>query len=481
MFFYKQDETFDLPKAVVMLRFSSDLLRKNIWGLSVAELYLLTVQQLINEFAYDAEVAGLHYGIAANIDSPFSGELGGFELQIAGYNDRIPVLAETLCRSIRQPELKQEAFEVAKAILCRELKILANNKQPYQQATQLRNKFLQTPQYLPQERLAVVENITFEDICNVVESNSLLQGLSVDALIQGNLTENDAKDLLNMIDKTFFEGSSVSTRDSLESSLVPSRVVDLRSGDQLVRLRAHEMAANHEETNNAVVLSIEVGAFSIEEAAFLNLCRAYLHQPFFDTLRTKQQLGYIVACSTSKMLHFSGICFVVQSQWLNPEGIRKRIEAFLEEYVGKPEDNLSDEEFEKLKQATISHLEEKPKRIGDEAHRNFNEVVTRRFQFDRRDKQVAFLRTATRDQFIQFMKVSLYRAPWFNVEISSLKPSDAVDMDASTEKTSALSESIPFEPVVPVVWEDIGNDAEKFLSSRVNFFDFPLPGGQLQC
>lgn len=69
------------------------------------------------------------------------------------------------------------------------------------------------------------------------------------------------------------------------------------------------------------------------------------------------------------MLHFSGICFVVQSQWLNPEGIRKRIEAFLEEYVGKPEDNLSDEEFEKLKQATISHLEEKPKRIGDEAHR----------------------------------------------------------------------------------------------------------------
>lgn len=49
-------------------------------------------------------------------------------LQMSGYNDRMPVLTEALCQAIRRPELKQEAFEVAKIILCRELKIMANNQ-----------------------------------------------------------------------------------------------------------------------------------------------------------------------------------------------------------------------------------------------------------------------------------------------------------------------------------------------------------------
>lgn len=121
---------------------------------------------------------------------------------------------------------------------------------------QLRNKFLKTPSYLPHERLAVVETITFDDISSMVnaESNSLLQGLSVDALIQGNILEDEARALLSIVDKAFFENSKIKRE---ASELEPSKVVDLRS-DQPVRIRCHQMTANPEEANNASVLSILV-------------------------------------------------------------------------------------------------------------------------------------------------------------------------------------------------------------------------------
>lgn len=59
----------------------------------------------------------------------------------------------------------------------------------------------------------------------------------------------------------------------------------------------------------------------------------------------------------------------MQSSWLKPEAVSERIEAFLEQYLMKPEEYLSEEEFEKLKRAAISQLEEKPKRIGEESQR----------------------------------------------------------------------------------------------------------------
>lgn len=150
------------------------------------------------------------------------------------------------------------------SIIYPSLHLLYFVRQPYQQAVQVLHKFLITPQYLPQERLAVIEKLTFEDVCDVLKSNLLLNGISLDSLIQGNITEDEAKKLLISVGKIMspeVEGTAglVTGESNRNGELVPAKVVDLRDRSKdLVRVRARQMAANTEEKNSAVVLAIQV-------------------------------------------------------------------------------------------------------------------------------------------------------------------------------------------------------------------------------
>lgn len=92
-------------------------------------------------------------------------------------------------------------------------------------------------------------------------------------------------------------------------------------------------------------------------------------------------LGYIVGSSVGKMLHCDELLFTVQSQWLGPRDITTRIEGFLEHY-------------QRLRDATITLLEEKPKNLQEEVGQNCRELSLRRFDFDRRLKQATFLKYA---------------------------------------------------------------------------------------
>ena len=74
--------------------------------------------------------------------------------------------------------------------------------------------------------------------------------------------------------------------------------------------------------------ALQLGLCSHREDAILALLSQILKEPFFDTLRTKEQLGYVVWSGMSVMDRVSGIRFLVQSKKA-PECVDARIEAFL--------------------------------------------------------------------------------------------------------------------------------------------------------
>lgn len=79
------------------------------------------------------------------------------------------------------------------------------------------------------------------------------------------------------------------------------------------------------------------------------------------------------------------------------------------------------------------------------------------------------------DKFVNFLKTSLYEAPWFNVEISARKQQAAAPTNPP-DKTASPS-LFPLKPSKPAEWVDVGDDAEKFLSNYGKaFYEFPLPG-----
>lgn len=125
----------------------------------------------------------------------------------------------------------------------------------YRQAMNMQNEFLCPREFAKTDRLNAFKAITYEDICDFAKSNSFIKGLTCDALIQGALSEDDASRLLSEIEKTLCDGSDQMLQ---ESTLILPKIVDLRDGENAVRIRSCQQSYNHEETNSATCLSIKV-------------------------------------------------------------------------------------------------------------------------------------------------------------------------------------------------------------------------------
>ena len=112
-------------------------------------------------------------------------------------------------------------------------------------------------------------------------------------------------------------------------------------------------------------LVAQFGRLDARQAAVAELLSDMLKQPFFDELRTKQQLGYIVGSGLSAPQAVYALGFVVQSAVQPPAEVSRRILAFL---ASAPQilANASDE-FPSYVAAAQTQLREPPKRLSQAA------------------------------------------------------------------------------------------------------------------
>jgi insulysin len=99
----------------------------------------------------------------------------------------------------------------------------------------------------------------------------------------------------------------------------------------------------------------------------LALLAQILAEPAFNILRTKEQLGYVVACSRWYLAGASdaGIRVVVQSE-KSPAYLEERVEVFLDHMKGVIEEEISIEEFREHKVGLQMRWREAHKNLGEE-------------------------------------------------------------------------------------------------------------------
>jgi len=166
------------------------------------------------------------------------------------------------------------------------------------------------------------------------------------------------------------------------------------------------------------MLFIQLGVPDVRTGSLINVASNWIGQRFFDQLRTKQQLGYIVSASTCRILHTVGFSFVVQST-MDPSILTERITEFVLDECRNAAGALTDKEFDLHREASIAILSQKPKRLSEEASKNFAEIALRRYEFNRREKQVEILRSLPRDEFVTFVQTRMQNPSWLVVELKS--------------------------------------------------------------
>ncbi len=105
-----------------------------------------------------------------------------------------------------------------------------------------------------------------------------------------------------------------------------------------------------------------------------------LHEPAFDQLRTKEQLGYAVFAGGKTSYTTIAFRFIIQSE-KNPKFLDSRIEAFLLSYADTLA-NMSSTDFESHKRSLIVKRLEKPKNLMQESSRLWNQIHAEYYDFD---------------------------------------------------------------------------------------------------
>uniref|UniRef100_A0AAZ3RRR4 Insulin-degrading enzyme n=1 Tax=Oncorhynchus tshawytscha TaxID=74940 RepID=A0AAZ3RRR4_ONCTS len=112
--------------------------------------------------------------------------------------------------------------------------------------------------------------------------------------------------------------------------------------------------------------------------------------------------GYIVFSGPRRANGVQGLRFIIQSEKA-PHYLESRVEAFLKAMEMSVEE-MNDEAFQKHIQALAIRRLDKPKKLAAECAKYWGEIISQQYNFDRDNIEVAYLKTLTKENIMQFYR-----------------------------------------------------------------------------
>ncbi|KAJ2499710.1 metalloprotease [Coemansia sp. RSA 1972] len=241
-------------------------------------------------------------------------------------------------------------------------------------------------------------------------------------------------------------------------SNVPSRIVNIEPGHYIYR----HMGEDPNMLNNAVVATFYCGMVtSPKDRTTMALLSQIAKDQFFDQLRTKEQLGYIVGASTNSFS--SGkltLDMMVQGE-SNPTYLLQRIDSFVQEFRQTLEE-FSTVKFDALVESIVDKANEQVTSVDEEANKMWSPIDVGTYDFALLADEVESLQKVRLDDVLEMWDryvnpetaVAYTRVDSQMWAAKSNYPS-ATDMAAWPESILALAGCLESETHLPVDLSDL--------------------------
>ncbi|KAM4730097.1 insulin-degrading enzyme isoform 1-T1 [Anableps anableps] len=384
---FKQDDKFFLPKACLNFEFFSPFAYVDPLHCNMAYLYLELLKDSLNEYAYAAELAGLNYDLQNTVY--------GMYLSVKGYNDKQHILLKKIIEKMATFEIDEKRFDIIKEAYMRSL----NNfraEQPHQHAMYYLRLLMTEVAWTKDELREALDDVTLPRLKAFIPQ--LLSRLHIEALLHGNITKESALGMMQMVEDTLIEHAH--TKPLLPSQLIRYREVQVPDGGWYVYQQRNEV-----HNNCGIEIYYQTDMQSTNDNMLLELFCQIISEPCFNTLRTKEQLGYIVFSGPRRANGVQGLRFIIQSEKA-PHYLESRVEAFLCT-MEKAMEEMSEEAFQKHIQALAIRRLDKPKKLSAECAKYWGEIISQQYNFDRDNVEVAHLKTLTKENIMHFYRERL--------------------------------------------------------------------------
>uniref|UniRef100_A0A672ZPU6 Nardilysin a (N-arginine dibasic convertase) n=1 Tax=Sphaeramia orbicularis TaxID=375764 RepID=A0A672ZPU6_9TELE len=364
---YKKDNKFKIPKGA------------KHWIVVLFDLLVNILGHNLAEPAYEAEVAQLDYKLVA-------GE-HGLVIKVKGFNHKLPLLFHLIIDHLADFSASPDVF----SMFSEQLKKTYFNIliKPEKLSKDVRLLILEHSRWSMVEKYqALSAGLSSDDLMEF--SRCFRAQLFAEGLVQGNFRLN--------VDSCLFLWCRKLQFTKLPAEVpVMFQVVELPLKHHVCKVKS----LNKGDANSEVTVYYQSGPKNLKEYTLMELLVMHMEEPCFDFLRTKETLGYHVypTCrNTSGVLGFS-VTVETQATKFNTELVELKIEEFLTSF-GEKLSELTEDAFNTQVTALVKLKECEDTHLGEEVDRNWSEVVTQQYVFNRLNKEIDALRQMSRSELV---------------------------------------------------------------------------------
>jgi len=394
-----QDTVFLTPRSEVWLKLSSDEAPIDPHSASTnAHLSLLTrvLSDSLNEMVYLAEKAALHLAI--------SHQFYGLDVCVGGWNHKLSLLLDDGIKEVMsfgdaaawERRFHDNTFTARLEAQRQQLLRESRNAylRPGEHVSDLRRLLLMPHKRPAPERARALEVTSGKTLAAF--GRALVPKLRAELLVSGNVTVEESLELLRGLPSEL-KASGAATDARPKHPVLSVLVVP--KGDATVWVEDSPDVGN---SNVAVELYWQLGPTKGDTRlrVVLDLLASMMAEPLFDTLRTKQQVGYVAGCGARNTHNVSGFSVWVMSAKVAPAEICRRVEDFLRDFRQKVVD-WPEEDFERHVSSLAARKLEPDRTVLQVQQGAWAELQEQQYDFDRLIWEALALAALTRVDVLQ--------------------------------------------------------------------------------
>jgi insulysin len=385
--YYQHDQKYQVPETTALFSIKTPQMNGSTKSVVLFDLYIRALQEKLSSAEFYASRAGL------GLD--FGQKDFNFNIGISGYSEKTSLYLKTVFQALEEVFPTASEFDIYKESLLSAYDN-ASKELPVRQGMQILNNLIYTNYPTSQEKYTALKTLSHEEF--LAFANSVFKTAYVEGMIYGNLLSTEAENIWSDLKNTLAASKFPREKHYKKGVLLPGG----KSGPYMV-------VQNTERQGNSVILMLHEGAFSLENRAIQQILSHALHDDFFETLRTKQQTGYIAQSwdleTERQLLQF----FAVQSMTHEPSDLLARFELFLEDFSHNIDDRVSMERFETLKSSLVQELVRPPETLKGKACQLNYIAFEHDADFDWIAKRVEAVNNTTYEHFSKTAKQFLSR------------------------------------------------------------------------
>jgi insulysin len=284
---FSQNYQFKTPKGDCYLSLENPNMIGSARNVAIKRLWIACLNEELSEVYNGAEMAGINVRLY--------GHQGGMTLHTSGFSDRQLGLCQEILSFIQQLNIKPTIFSAVKEKLALSLKNTLLNK-PINQLFANVNILLQENTFSHESILAVLETVSLSELH--LQAIAYFKKIHIEGLAVGNWT--------------------VAQIEAFHSNVVACvKDVDkvLKSSRNVAQITDRKLCIQHNQSQqeHAIVLYFQSPSNNNACRGLYIAIEKLLAPIFFDELRNKRNLGYLVGCGYLPINKRPGLTFYIQS------------------------------------------------------------------------------------------------------------------------------------------------------------------------